>query len=111
MEGTDVVNKKVALRPITINLPDGRRVMSTHVCDITIPGLPTILVKHIVPHLAVALLIGIRPLCKAGCTVTFDDDKCDVIFRNNVILRGFKNAATDLWALPIKPTIMRTAHQ
>jgi hypothetical protein len=43
MEGTDVENKKVAVRPLTINLPDGRRVMSTHVCDITISvlNLPT----------------------------------------------------------------------
>jgi hypothetical protein len=111
MEGTDVVNKTVALRPITINLPDGRKVMSTHVCDITIPGLPTILVGHIVPHLAVASLIGIWPLCKAGCTVTFDNDKCDVIFKNEVILRGFKDTATDLWTLPINPMLMQTAQQ
>ncbi len=111
MEGTDVVNKTVALQPITINLPDGRRVMSTHVCDITIPGLPTILVGHIIPHLAVASLIGIRPLCKAGCTVTFDNDKCDVIFKGEVILQGFKNVATDLWTLPINPGHMPTAQQ
>ena len=78
MDTANVVNKKVATRPITIGLPDGRQVLSTHVCDIIIPGLPTILVGHVVPDLAVPSLIGIRPLCKAGCTVTFDVDKCDV---------------------------------
>ena len=36
-----------------------------------------------------------------GCTVTFDKDKCDVIYNGNVILRGFKDSATDLWTLPI----------
>jgi hypothetical protein len=54
-----------------------------------------------VPSLTVASLIGIRPLCKAGCTVVFDDKKCDVIFDGNVILRGFKDPSTDLWTLPI----------
>ena len=73
MDGVDVVNKRIAPTPLTINLPDGKKVKSSHVCDVTIPGLPTILLGHIVPSLTVASLIGIRPLCKAGCTVVFDD--------------------------------------
>ena len=86
MDGVDVVNKRRATSPLTINLPDGRKVKSSHVCDITIPGLPQVLTGHIVPHLAIASLIGIRPLCEAGCTVTFDNEKCDVIYKGNVIL-------------------------
>jgi len=73
MDGVDVVNKCIATTPLIINLPDGKKVKSTHVCDIIIPGLPTVLLGHIVPSLTVASLIGIRPLCKAGCTVVFDD--------------------------------------
>ena len=46
------------------------------------------LTGHIVPSLKVALLIGICPLCKAGCKVLFDNEKCDVIFINKVILMG-----------------------
>jgi hypothetical protein len=86
MEGVDVVNKCIATTPLTINLPDGTKVKSSHVCDIEIPGLPTILLGHIVPSLTVALLIGIRPLCKADCKVTFDDKKCDVILDGKFIL-------------------------
>jgi hypothetical protein len=108
MDNADVVNKKIATRPLTINLPDGRRVMSTHTCNIVIPGLPSTIVGHV---LAVASLIGIRPLCKVGCTVTFDDDKCDVIYDGKVILRGLKDAASDLWTLPINPGAVRTALQ
>jgi hypothetical protein len=48
------------------SLPDGKVVKSTHVCNFELPGLPTILEGHIVPDLAVALLVGIRILCKAG---------------------------------------------
>ncbi len=53
--------------------PDGTQVQSTHECNIHIPGLPTVLTVHIVPHLAIASIIGIRPLCKVGFTVIFDD--------------------------------------
>ena len=104
MDGVDVVNKRIATQPLTINLPDGRKVKSSHICDITIPGLPLILTGHVVPHLAIASLIGIRPLCDAGCTVTFDINKCDVIYKGNVILRGLKDEATGLWTLPIDAT-------
>ncbi len=109
MDGVDVENKRIATKPLTINLPDGRKVKSTHVCDIDIPGLPTTLTGHVVPHLAVASLIGICPLCNAGCTVTFDINKCDVVYNGRVILRGFKDVATDLWTLPLTHDAMQSA--
>jgi hypothetical protein len=109
MDGIDVVNKRITNNPLTINMPDGRKVKSTHLCDITIPGLPMILMGHIVPHLAIASLNGIELLCNKGCTVTFDMNKCDVIYNGAVILRGFKDIATDLWTLPINRQTMQTA--
>jgi hypothetical protein len=108
MEGVDVVNTRIATTPLTINLPDGMKVKLSHVCDIEIPGLPTDLLGHILPSLTVASLIGIHPLCKAGCKVTFDDKKCDVIFDGKVILRGFNDPSTDLWMLPIEKNVRTT---
>ena len=108
IDGIDVDNKRIALKPLTVNLPDGRLVQSSHVCDIAIPGLPTVLTGHIVPSLSVASLIGIRPLCKAGCKVVFDDLKCDVIYNGKIILRGLKDPSTDLWTLPIGRTVRPT---
>ena len=104
MEGTPVSNLQPLSQLLTINLPDSSKVKSTHMCDITIPGLPTILTGHIVPKLTIASLIGIRVLCKAGCSVLFTKSKCDVIYNKQVILRGFKDPATDLWKLPINST-------
>ncbi len=101
MEGVDVNNKCTATKPLTINLPNGTKVMSTHVCDIHIPSLPTVLTGHIIPSLTTASLIGIRSLCKAGCKVVFDNDKCEVMYNDNIILTGYKHISTDLWALPI----------
>ncbi len=108
MEGADVDNKRPATVPLTIDSPDGKQVQLTHVCDIQIPGLPTVLTGHIVPSLSIATLIGIRPLCKAGCKVIFDNKKCNVVFDGVVILRGFKDPNTSLWTLPI-PTKVCTA--
>ncbi len=90
MEGADVDNKRPAMSPLMINLPDGKQIRSTYVCNIQIPGLLTMLLGHIVPSLSIASLIGIRPLCQAGCKVIFDDKKCDVIFDGVVILRGYR---------------------
>ncbi len=104
MDSADVDNKRPATLPLTVNLPDGKQIRSTHVCNIQIPGLPTMLLGHIVPSLSIALLIGIRPLCQAGCKVIFDDRKCDVVFNGVVILRGYNDLSTDLWTLPIPTT-------
>jgi hypothetical protein len=101
MKGTPVKNIRKSDNPITISLPDGGKVTSTHICDIHIQGLPTVLTGHIVLGITMASLIGIRILCKAGCKVVFDDEKCEVFYKNNIILRGYKDPTTDLWTLPI----------
>jgi hypothetical protein len=90
-------------QPITINLPDGKKVLSTHTCNIRIPGLPTVMTGHIVPGIKMASLFGIRVLCNAGCTVTFDKEKCVVKYNKKVFLQGYKDPSTDLWTLPLTP--------
>jgi hypothetical protein len=103
MEGTPCKNLRQAIRPLTINLPDGFKVKSTHTCDLTIPGLPMVLVGHVVPKLSIALLIGIRVLCDAGCKVVLRKTNCDIWYKGKVILSGKKDSSTDLWTLPIGP--------
>jgi hypothetical protein len=75
MKGTPVKNLSWADHPITVTLPDGSKVVLTHICYITIPSLPTKLLGHIVPGITMASLISIRILCKAGFKVTFDNKK------------------------------------
>jgi hypothetical protein len=79
-------NIRVATKQIQISLPDGKKIVLTHVCDVDIPGLPHKLIGHIVLDMKMASLLGIRILCKAGCKVTFDDEKCGVNFKGNTIL-------------------------
>jgi hypothetical protein len=85
MKGTPVKNLHLADHPITITLLNGSKVVLTRICDITIPGLPTILTGHIVPGITMASLIGIRILCKAGCKATFNDKKCEVVYKSTII--------------------------
>jgi hypothetical protein len=101
MEGTPVLNKQITTCPLKVALADGCRVMSTHMCDIVLPDLPTTQVGHIIPELSIASLFGIRVLTDAGCTVEFDNKKCVVKYNNKTILVGLKDPATDLWTLPI----------
>jgi hypothetical protein len=96
MDGVDVKNKRLATKPLIINLLDSRKVKLTHVCNINRPGLPVTLTGHIVPTLVVASLIGIRPLCKVGCKVVFIDEKCEVIYDGKVILQGIEDKSTVL---------------
>jgi hypothetical protein len=101
MDGTPVHNKQKTTCPLKVALVDGRRLMSTHMCDIIVPGLPTTLIGHIVPKLSIASLFGIRVLTEAGCIVQFDNKKCLVCYKEKNILIGMKDPATDLWTLPI----------
>jgi hypothetical protein len=70
-------------------------------CDIHIKGLPCVLTGRIIPDLSIASLFGIRVLTKAGCEVTFTCNKCIVCYKNNIILQGEKDPATNLWTLPL----------
>ena len=95
MEGTPVKNIWPATKQLTNNLPDESQVKSTHLCDITIPGLPIVLTGHIVPRLSIASLIGICVLCKAGCKVVLTKNFCNVIYNNKVILQGTKDPSNN----------------
>jgi hypothetical protein len=111
MEGINIENNPLfclSLKPLTINLLDGTQVQSTHKYNSCILGLPTVLIGHIVLHLAITPLIGIRLLCKAGCTVIFDDKKCDAVYNGNIILQGFQDPSTNLWTLPIPTGVVGT---
>jgi hypothetical protein len=107
MEGKPVQNLQPAIHPLTINFPDGSKVKSTHTCNITIPGLLTVLVGHMVPKLSIASVIVIRVLCTAGCKVVFTKTSCIVIYDGKIILCGNKDPPTDLWLLPINANYER----
>ncbi len=66
-EGIQVPNKQPATTPLTINLPDGTQVKSTHTCDVVVPGLTTPLVGHFATPVVSSCSIKIEWTC--GITV------------------------------------------
>jgi hypothetical protein len=101
MDGTPVLNKRVTTNPLTVSLADGRKVLSTHMCDIHIKGLPFPLTGHIIAKFSIASLFSKRILTEVGCKVIFSKFTCVVKYNGNIILMGSKDRATDLWTLPL----------
>ena len=95
-------NKKAALNPLHVTMPDGDQVQSTHTCDLDIPQLPANARDgHIVPGLAAHSLLSIVKLCNAGCDVTLSKIKCEVKYRGRLVMRGSKCTRTGLWFVNI----------
>ncbi len=109
-EGTPIINKRKMTQPLKVVIVDGRQVMSIHMCNIHIDGLSTVLMGHIIPNLSIASLFGIWALTDAGCKVTFDRERCTVQYNGKIILSGWKDPATDLWALPLDSNGMTSHH-
>ena len=64
--GVPVTNKQVAVNPISVTLPDGDQVHSTHIGKLDMPQLPkSARVCHIIPDLASYSLILVVKLCEA----------------------------------------------
>ena len=104
VEGAPVTRKRVAKNPISIVLPDGSTVQSTHTCHLDIPWLPDKMTEaHIVPQLAHSSLISTRKFCEAGCKVVFDINECRVYYNNELVLVGGRDRRSRLWKLPINP--------
>ena len=70
-KGAPCQNKQRAVNPIIIKLPNGRKIKSTHICDIVIPGLHTILTGHIMPDMTTASLFWYLPCMQSGMQRTF----------------------------------------
>jgi len=104
VEGAHVTNKQVAITPITITLPDGSTLQSTHTCNVDIPWLRSdATTAHIVPGLAHASLLSTAKFCDAGYTVYFDSDVCRIFDGQTLVLEGGRDCATNLWGLPLNP--------
>jgi hypothetical protein len=62
-KGASCQNKRRAMNPVTVTLPNECKIKSMHVCNVMIPGLPTVLTGHIMPDMTTSFLFGIRVIC------------------------------------------------
>jgi hypothetical protein len=103
-DGAHVINKQIALHPITITLPNGSQLQSTHTCQVDIPWLrPAATQAHIVLGLSHASLLATAKFCDAGYTVTFNATSCLIHDGSTLVLKGERDPASNLWQLPLRP--------
>ena len=106
VDGAHAVNIKVDLNPLTITLPDGRALHSTHTCNLDIPWLRGNATRaHIVPGLTHASLVSTAKFCDAGYTVIFDAAECRILDGTTIVLKGGRDKTTNLWRLPLRPSM------
>ena len=71
---TSCINKRKAVHPLSIQIPNGIIIKSTHTALLAHPDLPLQdRQAHILPGLNKALL-SIGTLCEHGCEYTFNDN-------------------------------------
>jgi hypothetical protein len=75
-----VTNKKLAVTPIHVTLPDGASMQSTHTCEFLLPQLPIAATKaHIIPGLTTSSLLSVGQLVNVNCSVKFDRTSVEVL--------------------------------
>lgn len=105
-----ILQKMKTNAPISITLPDGTSVRSTHTCLLDLPMLPLQARQaHIIPDLASHSLISVPTLCNAGCQVHFSDNACKITHDNKTIMCATKCADTNMWMIPL--TMQQPAQQ
>jgi hypothetical protein len=79
VEGAHAINIQPDPDPITVTLPDGRTIQSTHTCNLDIPWIRGSATQaHIIPGLTHSSLVATAKFCDAGYTVVFDALECRI---------------------------------
>ena len=92
--------------PLTVHMPQGGTLRTTHEGLLPIPWLPKEARKaHVLPGLKHASLISIKVLCKAGCKAIYEGDTVKIIYKGKLVWLGTEDPSTELWVLPLKPNV------
>ena len=92
LPGTNVSDRNISEKPLTISLPDDTQLKSTHTCEIDVPWIPKESIRaHIVPGVAHTSLLWIKVLTDAVCKVVHAKHECRVYFKNEIVWAGVRN--------------------
>jgi hypothetical protein len=96
-------NKQVAHIPLSVNMPNGTTIQSSHTCDLLLADLPTQSWKaHILPGLVHNSLISVGQLCDNGCSVTFTQEQVTVSKNGKFVMYGSRDPRSRLWIVDLK---------
>jgi hypothetical protein len=88
-------NKQEVHVPLSVNMPTGPTIQSSHTCDLLLAYLPPQARKaHILPGLVHNSLISVGQLCNNGCDATFT--------REQVTVSRDRDPRSRLWRVDLK---------
>ena len=98
----NVCKHKTQNDSITINLPNGDVLKSSHTGSLNAAGLSPLACKvHLFPQLKGSLL-GFGPLCDDDCTVILDKHTARVLKNEELIMSGSRGGKNELWYMDVQ---------
>jgi hypothetical protein len=100
------LNKVESRTPLTVRLPNGATMESSHTADLDIPELNAAASKaHVFPGMAHHSLLSVGQLCDEGYIVTFKQDTVTICnSESSKLLSGPRDVNTGLWWTNLKQT-------
>ena len=91
-------------KPISVELPNGQIIESTHTAELNLPTLPEAARKaHVFRDLQCDTLLSVGVLCDAGLVATLTAEDVKFYYGPHIVLQGKRNKVTKLWDLNISP--------
>jgi hypothetical protein len=99
-------NKVKSRNPLTVRLPNGATMESSHTADLDIPELNAAAFKaHVFPGMANHSLLSVGQLCDEGYIVTLRQDTVTICNSDNSkLLSCPRDETTGLWRINLKQT-------
>jgi hypothetical protein len=84
--------------PLTVLLPNGATMTSTHTAELPLPHLPpAACLCHIFPQLSSGSLLYIGQLCDHGCEALFTATQLIITLQDKTILLGHRSGPLGHW--------------
>jgi hypothetical protein len=98
------LNKVISRNPLTVRLPNGATMESSHTADLDIPRLNAATSKaHVFPGMAHHSLLSVGQLCCKGYIVIFQQDTITICNSgSSKLLSSPRDATTGLWCINLK---------
>jgi hypothetical protein len=104
------LSKVKSQNPLTVRLPNGATVKSTHTAALDIPELKKYAsIAHVSPGMADHSLLSVGQLYNESCTVTFRIESVTLYNSQGIqILRGAQDLETGLWRINMRKKHKKT---
>jgi hypothetical protein len=107
------LNKIKSQNPLTVRLPNGATMESTHTAALNIPPVKKAAsIAHVFPGISNHSLLSVGKLCNEGYTVTFRNTAVAICNSQELqILKGTQDLDTGLWKINLRKEYQQTQQE